>query len=89
MPQSITKLSYLEVLQTHLQDAVKINNGQVTLKYEILENVFNALLQKISILFDPRFKEKIEDEEQDKFCVELNWLYSYILLISTHNDQTT
>ena len=88
MSKPITKLVYLEVLQLHLQDGVTINDGQVTLKYEILENVFNALIKKISILFDPRFKEDIEDVLQNKFCIELNWIYSYILLISIHNERS-
>lgn len=88
MNKANSKLKYLVVLQEHLKNGVTVNNGQVTLNFDILENVFNALIQKISILFDPRFNEKTEDRHQNKFCVELNWLYSYILLISIHNKRS-
>lgn len=88
MNQGTTKINYLELLQDSLRTGVTVSNGQVTLQCKILENAFNALLQKISILFHVTSKFKTDDSEQNKFCYELNWLYSHILFTSIHNDQS-
>lgn len=87
MANSNKKPDYFALLQSYFTKAISINNNQVKLDHRSIEctiSNFNNLVSKQSNIL---FKFIENPEEESKFFLQnLNWLYSYLLFFTVHND---